>query len=255
MAPKTKTLLSLSAPMKGKAKTKAKGKAKAKGKGKGNVVKHVADAEGQADLVIAKKAKAPSLKAQVLRELGEKSFDEVMGEKRKIGAMLDEQIDQRSKVVADALQKKLDAQTYFEEVQTEVAAAEEKELEAMSEYKSFATKRGSSANAKEDARKDFLEATRALAMMEVMADNRKKVQELEQKRFAAQEAAEAAKQRLDEQKAAEREATEATRKSLLEQRAKAVAEKEAMRAQDHVQAADALESHANAAVRQSDDLD
>jgi len=218
--------------MKGKLKTKAKGKAKAKGRGKGNkVMKAVRDAEdhdGDAPMV-DKKPKALPLKVQVLRCLEAMSFDQAIAERKQIGAKLDEKIAQRSKVDDAAAKKVDDAQRHFAEVQAEVAAAEEGELEAMSAYKSFAATRTDAAKAKEDASNELLEATRALALIEVLAENSQNLKELEEKRRAAAEASEAAKLRLVEQKAAEREAMEATRKALTEQKAKALAEKEALK--------------------------
>jgi len=252
--------------MKGKAKTKAKGKAKAKGKGKVlrfDPSKHAADAEGADDDEIAKAPKALSLKAQVLKQLELSTVDEVMEERRKVGAQLEEQIEQRSKVEAEAAQTEAEARAYFAEVQEEVVMAEQKELEAVTNYKSYDSNRGGQAKAKEAARKDLIDATRALAMIEVMGENRKKVQELEQKRRAAQDAAEAAKRRLADQKAREREALEATRKALMDQKIKMLAQKEEamkrLQTPAPVADAEAEETQAPTAdiatVRENDDLD
>jgi len=245
--------------MKGKAKTKAKAKGKGKAKGKRKVMKAVRDAEGQGQdgdvAMVARKSKAPSLKAQVLKLLEEKSFDEAMAERKKIGAKLDEQIGQRSKVDAAASKKVDEAQRHFAEVQAEVASAEEQELEAMNDYKAYAAKRGDASKAKESANNELLEATRSLAIIEVMAENRKKMQELEEKRHAAQEAAQAATQHLAAQKAAEKEALEATRKALMEQKAKALADKEALKPKGPAPGTEEEETQVVGAVRKSDDLD
>jgi len=213
-------------------KRKAKGKANAKGKSKTlkfDPSKHSPEIEvhNENDLVV-KKSRAPSLRARVLKQLEEKTFDEVIGEWRQMGAELDKQIDHQSKDVAEAMQKETGAHNYFSEVQKEVAAAEEKELEAMNNCKSFAAKRSGSAKAKERARKDLVEATQAFSLVEVLTQNREKMKELDQKRRAAQEVVEAAKRRLTEQKAVEKEALEATRKAPMQQREKTIAGKDTL---------------------------
>jgi len=241
--------------MKAKAKTKAKGKATANGKGK--VMKAVPDAEGHDGdaAMVARKSKTPSLKVQVLKLLEEKSFDEAMAERKKIGAKIDEQIGQRSKLDAEASKKVDEAQRHFAEVQAEVAAAEDKELEAMNDYKASAAKRGDASQAKESANNELLEATRTLAIIEVMAENREQMQELEEKRRAAQEAAQVATQHLADQKAVEKQALEATRKALMEQKAQALAEKEALKPTGPPPGTEEEETQVVGAVRKSDDLD
>jgi len=215
-------------PMKGK----AKGKAKAKGKSKTLKFvpsEHAPEVEGHSEnALVVTKPRAPSLRARVLKQLEEKTLDEVIGEWRQKGVELDEQIDHKSKAVAEAMQKETEAQNHFSEVQEEVAAAEENELEAMNYCKSFAAKRAGSTKAKEKARKDLIEAKQALELAVIMAQNRETMKELEQKRRAAQESAEAAKRRLTEQKQVEKEALDATRKALMEQKEQAMAEKEAL---------------------------
>jgi len=213
-------------------KSKAKGKAKAKGRSKtlkSNPSKHTPEFEGHTETArVVKKSRAPSLRAQVLKQLEDQTFDEVIDEWRQKGAELDKQIDHQSKVLAEAMQKEMKEHNYFSEVQKEVAAAEEKELEAMNNCKSFAAKRGGSAKANEKARKDLIEAKQALQLVEIMVQNREKMKELDQKRLAAQEVAEAAKRRLTEQKEVEKEALDAARQALMEQKDKSMAEKEAL---------------------------
>ena len=161
-------------------------KATKKAGGKGTGVKHVTAVEGEDELLVAKKTEAPSLKIQVLLQLADKSKD-LIDERRKIGYDLDRQIAKRTKIVDEVSQK-----------------------ESENCGRTFATKRGSFANAKKDARNELQEATRALAITQVTSENRKKVQELKQKRKAAQEAANAAKETFQLQKDKEKEAFEAT---------------------------------------------
>merc|ERR1712151_757960 len=64
-----------------------------------------------------------------------------------------------------------------------------------------------------------MEAQKKVAMLEVMAVNQRRMAELEERRRAASEAAEAAKRHLQEQRQKEKEALEATRRALEEARA------------------------------------
>merc|ERR1719411_1477311 len=68
-------------------------------------------------------------------------------------------------------------------------------------------------------RKELLEQQKQIAMLEVHAVTFAKMKELEDRRKAATEAAEAAKRNLAEQRLKEKEALEATRKALAESRA------------------------------------
>merc|ERR1712232_258520 len=70
-----------------------------------------------------------------------------------------------------------------------------------------------------EGRLKLLEAQKKLAMIEVLALNQKRMQELEKMKRAATEAAEAAKKNLQEQRQKEKEMLEATRKQLADAKA------------------------------------
>merc|ERR1712232_217044 len=70
-----------------------------------------------------------------------------------------------------------------------------------------------------EGRLALLEAQKKLAMVEVVALNQKRMQELEKMKRAATEAAEAAKKNLQEQRQKEKEMLEATRKQLADAKA------------------------------------
>ena len=118
-------------PMKGmKGKAKAKGKGKAKGKARGKLLKldpskQAPDAEGNDGEVIEKKVKPLSMRALVLKQLEENSFEDAMAERKMIGAKLDEQINQQSKMAAQIAQRESTAMQSLEAVQAEVAKKKE----------------------------------------------------------------------------------------------------------------------------------
>merc|ERR1712125_71783 len=72
-----------------------------------------------------------------------------------------------------------------------------------------------------EGRLALLEAQKKLAMVEVVALNQKRMQELEKMKRAATEAAEQAKKSLQEQRQKEKEMLEATRKQLADAKAAA----------------------------------
>eukprot|EP00411_Alexandrium_monilatum_P060817 CAMPEP_0175500222 /NCGR_PEP_ID=MMETSP0096-20121207/6212_1 /TAXON_ID=311494 /ORGANISM="Alexandrium monilatum, Strain CCMP3105" /LENGTH=351 /DNA_ID=CAMNT_0016802261 /DNA_START=60 /DNA_END=1113 /DNA_ORIENTATION=+ len=228
--------------MKGKAKAKGKGKAKAKGKAKGKakakakavqeqqeVVEQpeVAEgevAEGEGALVEVKpkakgKGKASGLRKKILEEIGETSLEEALAEAKQVIATADAKIAE-----AAALEEAQDAQAKaaqeeFEQARAEVEAAIAKEAEATERHRKLKEKRQEAVDKEDLERRRLLEAQKKLAMMEVMAVNKKKMQELEEKRKAATEAAETAKRNLQEQRQREKDALEATRRALDEARA------------------------------------
>merc|ERR1712083_714863 len=71
----------------------------------------------------------------------------------------------------------------------------------------------------DEARHALMDAQKRVALIELQAMNDRKMKELEEKRRAASEAAEAAKKHLADQRQEEKEALQATRKALEEARA------------------------------------
>jgi len=228
---------------KGKAKAKGKGKAKAKGKGKSKAkaksVPKVAegatadtevavDEEGVGLLPIdgsteKLKAKAKSkglgvFRKRVLEALNGKSAQDGMAEAKqelaKVEAQLQEAValEEAHRAQAEAAVKE------FDEIQAIMKEAIEKESDAAHKYRQMSDQRAEASHKEMDRRQQLLEEQKKLNMLEVMALEHKKMEELELKKKEATETAEAAKRSLAEQKQRERDALEATKKALEDAR-------------------------------------
>merc|ERR1712032_1140223 len=106
----------------------------------------------------------------------------------------------------------------FEEIQALMTEVLDKETGASHKYRQLSDQRAAAAQRELDYRQQFVEEQRKLNMLEVMALEHEKMQELEQKKKEATESAEAAKRNLAEQKQRERDALEATKKALEDAR-------------------------------------
>jgi len=228
---------------KGKAKAKGKGKAKAKGKGKSkakakSVPKVAEDATADTEVAVDEegvgllpidgstekpKAKAKSkalgmLRKRVLEALNGKSAQDGMAEAKqelaKVEAQLQEAValEEAHRAQAEAAVKE------FDEIQAMMNEAIDKESEAAHKYRQMSDQRAEASHKEMDRRQQLLEEQKTLNMLEVMALEHKKMEELELKKKEATETAEAAKRNLAEQKQRERDALEATKKALEDAR-------------------------------------
>merc|ERR1712217_46718 len=111
------------------------------------------------------------------------------------------------------------AQAEYEQAKKEVEEAIAKEAEAAAAYRAIKEKRASTGKKVDEARHALMDAQKRVALIELQAMNDRKMKELEEKRRAATEAAEAAKKHLADQRQKEKEALQATRKALEEARA------------------------------------
>ena len=233
---------------KGKAKGKGKGKAKTKARlaaaaaaaataaavgpdgvavalapGEAAEVTTGAEGEGGENLVgggaIVPVAKAKSkglsaIKKKVFESLGEKSIEDVIAA-AKAKLQKEEAMMEEVSALESSHEKQVEeAQTEFEKVKVEVAAAMEKEQEAAKTWAEMKKKKSDALGTVNAKRAELLEAQKKRAMLEVTALNHARRQELEAKKIAAMEAAAAAKANLLEQKQKQKEALEATRAAL-----------------------------------------
>merc|ERR1711948_213556 len=111
------------------------------------------------------------------------------------------------------------AQAEYDQAKKEVEDAIAKESETAAAYRAIKEKRASSGKKVDEARHALMDAQKRVALIELQAMNDRKMKELEEKRRAATEAAEAAKKHLADQRQKEKEALQATRKALEEARA------------------------------------
>jgi len=112
-----------------------------------------------------------------------------------------------------------EARREFEVEQKNVEAAMAEEMAGATKLREFSEKRDTVRAEVNKKRTELMEAQKALAMLEVMALNHARMKELEVRRKAAADAADAAKRNLIEQRAKEKEALEATKRLLEEARA------------------------------------
>merc|ERR1712232_601157 len=109
----------------------------------------------------------------------------------------------------------------FEAAKLEVEEAVKKEAAAAAKVRELKENKKSGGGGLSEGRLTLLEAQKKLAMIEVVALNQKRMQELEKMKRAATEAAEQAKKSLQEQRQKEKEMLEATRKQLADAKAAA----------------------------------
>eukprot|EP00927_Polykrikos_kofoidii_P034086 TRINITY_DN2891_c0_g1_i3.p1 TRINITY_DN2891_c0_g1~~TRINITY_DN2891_c0_g1_i3.p1 ORF type:complete len:280 (-),score=85.44 TRINITY_DN2891_c0_g1_i3:119-913(-) len=223
----------------GRGKGKAKGKVKGKGKGKAKTtakaqtVQPAVNAETDAAVtngtdgvvndgaIVVAKPKVKGMggaRKKLLDSLEshgktvEEGLADCRDELRKADGMVEE-----TKALEQAQVKQAEeAQEEFEAAKKAVAEAMDEEAASAAARRDLQNKKQDSHKVVEEKRLELLEVQKKLAMIEVLALNHGRMQELEEKRRAAAEAAESAKKHLMEQRAKEKAALEATRQALAE---------------------------------------
>mmetsp|Transcript_68108 Transcript_68108/g.190189 ORF Transcript_68108/g.190189 Transcript_68108/m.190189 type:complete len:331 (+) Transcript_68108:118-1110(+) len=173
-------------------------------------------------LVVAKpkgKGGASAMRKKVIEDLGEKSVEDALLEAKSVLQKQDAMIEEAAALEVAQEKQVTEAQQEFDKAKADVAEAIDKEKESANKYRELKGKRQEFTKKNESQRMELLEAQKKLAMLEVLALNHARMAELEAKRKAATEAAEAAKRHLLEQRQKEKEALEATRQALAEARA------------------------------------
>merc|ERR1712151_1096335 len=94
----------------------------------------------------------------------------------------------------------------YNQAKKDVESAIEKETDAEAKYKAAKEKRQEALNKGEKDKHALMDAQKRVALLEVYAMNDRRMKELEEKRKAASEAAEKAKQFLAEQRLKEKQA-------------------------------------------------
>lgn len=177
-----------------------------------------AGAEGECSVLAVVPAKAKfkgsALRAKLLEEIGDQPLDEALGEWKDVMATADAQIAEAKALVDAQGKQEEEAKKEFDEAKAAVAAFIEQEAVAAKSFRESKDKKNEAHGKVDEKRKDLLEAQKRLAMLEVMHIQAGKMKLLEERRKAANEAAEAAKRNLVEQRQKEKEALEATRKAL-----------------------------------------
>mmetsp|Transcript_82736 Transcript_82736/g.234692 ORF Transcript_82736/g.234692 Transcript_82736/m.234692 type:complete len:279 (+) Transcript_82736:87-923(+) len=221
---------------KGKAKAKGKGKAKAKARGVKKPVPveepDVDAGEGAAaeggdlgagggvvSLVVPKpKAKASAVRKKVFEEIGETSLEDAIAERKAILQSGQAEADEAAALEAAQQNQVNEAQADYQKAQAAVEAAIEDEAKFTGAFRDLKAKKAEAAAKVDTERRALLEAQKKHAMLEVLAVNHKRMQELEARQREAKESAEAAKQNLATQRQREKDALEATRRALEETR-------------------------------------
>jgi len=159
-----------------------------------------------------------AIRKKILDSLGEKPVEEAMTEAKSVLQKADATIEE-AKALEDAQNGQVEAaQKEFDDAKEHVAKAIENEAATAARWNELKSKKDE-AHAKVDSKRgELLEAQKRLAMLEVVALNHARMAELEGKRKAATEAAEAAKRHLLEQRQKEKEALEKTKQALMELR-------------------------------------
>jgi len=217
----------LSTKGRGRGRGKAMAKGKAKGKAKAAATKVIPEGEllgndEECALAIIPKAKAKAkasgLHKKIMDTLGEKSMDEVMAD-AKAGLQSAEAMVTEATGFEDAQGKNADcALKEYENAREAISQAIEEERVAAEQYRDKGKELERARHQVDESRRQLLDAQKRVAFVEVMQANQMRMKELEEKRKAAQEAAENAKRVFLAQKQAEKDALEAGRRALEEAR-------------------------------------
>lgn len=235
---------------KAKGKVKGKGKGKAKPKGTAKTSPPAADAETAAavinrtndtlteDAIVVAKPKPKSTggaRKQLLDslELLGKTAEEGLAESKDELRNADGMLEETNALEQAQVKQAEEAQEQFEAAKKAVAEALDDEAACAAARRDLQIKKQDSHKIVEEKRLELLEVQKKLAIIEDLALNHGRKQELEEKRRAITEAAEAAKKKLMEQRAQEKAALEAAvetaKRLLMEQRAAERAALEATR--------------------------
>lgn len=224
---------------KGKAKGKAAGKAKGKAKAQARApvveapaitaeeleeqdqVDESADVDAQEGGKLKPKPKASSLRKKVLDELGDKSVEDAIAERKFIIQQADTVIAEAAALAAAQENQVKELQAEFDKARAEVEAAMELEQDAATAIRHLKEKQAGVMGKADEARKTCLEAQKKVDILTAMAEDNLRIKQLEEAKQAAIAATEAAKKDLIAQRQRQKEAMEATRVALAEAKAAA----------------------------------
>ena len=162
-----------------------------------------------------------AIRKKILDELGERSVEDALADAKGTLKTYEGMRDE-AKAMADAHDKQeAAALKEFEVVKKEVESAVDAEAAAATKLRGLKDSKNTKNGGLSEGRLTLLEAQKKLAMIEVLALNHKRMQELESLRKSATEAAEQAKKNLQEQRQKEKDLLEATRKQLQDAKAAA----------------------------------
>jgi len=220
--------------MKGKAKAKAKGKKAMKGKAKAKAKKLML-ADGDVDGEVVQKERAPKssgFRKRLLAELeaSGKTLEQGIEEFRAALAGGNEQTNATDEADKAQAAQEEQARRDYDDARARVEAAMATELEKAAAYRSRCGERDAKQQAVQRLRNELLETQKAEAMLSIQALNHARMQELEEKKRTATEAAAKAKQMFVEQKQREKEALEVTKRLLDKNKKDFQAQKQALKA-------------------------
>jgi len=148
-------------------------------------------------------SKAAAWKADLLKDVDSKGFDEVFEEKKRAVLELHAKV-----IECDAIESAVAAEASDVSLEAALVCQHKPEMKLQHVVENPCELEGKEINRK------FLEATQILSMMEMMAEKRKKATEMETKRREAQETAYMRKRCLVEKREREMHALHAARKSM-----------------------------------------
>eukprot|EP00928_Gymnodinium_smaydae_P008936 TRINITY_DN1329_c0_g1_i4.p1 TRINITY_DN1329_c0_g1~~TRINITY_DN1329_c0_g1_i4.p1 ORF type:complete len:282 (-),score=108.37 TRINITY_DN1329_c0_g1_i4:295-1140(-) len=163
------------------------------------------------------KAKSSAFRKQLQEKLAQKSIEEVREE---IDSMKEKAAAACAAAAAleeERTREVLAAKEQYEAARGDIDTLIGKELEVAMECKELRRKKAEALQKTQQAYANLMEVQKKVAMLEVFAESRRTMADLEEKRKAAAEAAEAAKRDLAEQRQRDKDAFEAAMQSLAKE--------------------------------------